>query len=182
MSWFSIVYKGLILTAIITFIISFFTEGKAAYGAEITGYSILIIAVMMVVINLFVKILNRKSENKGTIGEFFNLFLITLPFILMLITLIFVFYLLIYFKDKIMGGNLSPTFYSFNNINLLLVFIEIYILYTVLSEKNFENTGQFPKIKSNLLLLIAVLSIISTINVYIILKYFTTDGFTSFKI
>jgi uncharacterized membrane protein len=47
----------------------------------------------------------------------------------------------------------------------------------ILNTKEFEESGKISKILSSLLYLLGVLSLYSTMIIYIILKYFRTDGF-----
>ena len=46
--WYSGIYKGFIISSIILFVIGFLSEGKVSLGAYITGYSVLILGVMMI--------------------------------------------------------------------------------------------------------------------------------------
>ena len=178
--WFSSVYKGFIISALISFIIAFFTEGSASYGAYISGYSVLIIAIMMILLVLFNKILSSNPEG-STFGNLLKVFITSTPLLLMLAVIGFLFYMMITYKNIILEGNISKSYYSFNNINVILLLIQLYMIYNVTTSKNFENSGIFPRVTSNLILLIGILSGISSINIFIILKYFTTDGFTSSK-
>ena len=53
--WFSNVYKALILSSIVAFIIGISTQGTTSLGAYISGYSVLTIGVMMILLVLFNK-------------------------------------------------------------------------------------------------------------------------------
>ena len=46
--WYSTVYKGFIAASLVVFIIAFFTEGQTSLGSYIAGYSVLILAIMMI--------------------------------------------------------------------------------------------------------------------------------------
>ena len=57
-NWYNGIYKGFIITGIISFIIGFFSEGKVTLGAYIAGYSVLVLGIMMILLILFQNILN----------------------------------------------------------------------------------------------------------------------------
>ena len=52
-TWYSSVYKALILASVIAFAIGFFSQGNVSLGATLAGYSVLILAVMMILLILF---------------------------------------------------------------------------------------------------------------------------------
>jgi hypothetical protein len=49
-NWYASVYKALIMTSVIAFIISFYSTGTVSLGALLSGYSVLILAVMMILL------------------------------------------------------------------------------------------------------------------------------------
>ena len=55
--WYSSIYKAFIMTCVIAFIISFFSQGEVSLGAIITGYSVLILGILMILLILFQNIL-----------------------------------------------------------------------------------------------------------------------------
>jgi len=89
----------------------------------------------------------------------------------------FILYLLITYKNIIINSQVSPGYYSFSNITAILLLIQLYMVYTNISTPKFEETGKMSKVTSSIVLLIGVLTAISSIIMFTILKYFTTDGF-----
>ena len=61
--WYSSVYKAFIISAIISFVIGFFSEGNVSLGAYITGYSVLILGIMMILILLFNKPIKTNKQS-----------------------------------------------------------------------------------------------------------------------
>lgn len=178
--WFSKVYEAFILSSVIAFIIAFFTEGQVALGAYISGYFILILALMMILLVLFNRILGVPS-NDTSFQIFIRLITGSLPFLIMLGIIIFLFYLLINYQNKIIEKTVSPSYFSFNNIAVILLFIQIYTIYKILLDNQFQLTGKMSKLNSSLLLLLNTIIFICSTIIYIILKYYTTDGFTLLK-
>ena len=170
------IYKGLIISAIISFIIGFFSEGKVSLGSYITGYSVLILGIMMVLLILFNSIM-KITEGQSILQNLYTIFLTAGPFLLMLGVIAFILYLMIAYKSIILDNHVSNGYNSFSNINIILILIQLYIVYTNITTDSFEKTGKLSKVTSSVIYLLGVLSAISSIILYTILKYFTTDGF-----
>lgn len=91
----------------------------------------------------------------------------------------FILYLLINYYNKIKSGQISSNYNSFNNIIIMLILLQVYLVYKNIDNETFEMSGKISKITSSMIYLLGVLTMICSINLYIILKYFTTDGFKS---
>ena len=89
---------------------------------------------------------------------------------------------MITYKNNIIAGHVSSGYNSFSNIVSLLLFIQLYIVYTNISTETFESTGKISPLTSSIIYLLSVLSGICSVILFTILKYFTTDGFTVLKI
>ena len=176
--WYSAVYKGFILAGYISFIIGFFSEGKISLGAYIAGYSVLILAIMMILTILFNNIL-RVTQGLSTFKIIGAILLTTGPFLLMLAVIGFILYLMISYKDSIIEKHISSNYYSFSNISIILLLIQLYIVYKNISTERFEATGKISKVTSSIIYLLSVLSGICSIIIYTILRYFKTDGFST---
>lgn len=175
--WFSKVYEAFIISSIIAFIIAFFTNGQTALGAYISGYSILILALMMILLVLFNRILGAPAT-ETSYQILIRLIMTSSPFLIMLGIVIFLFYLIITYRERIIEKTISQSYFSFNNIALILLFIQLYTVYKILLDPQFQTTGKIPKVNSSLLLLLSTLIFICSTIIYIILKYYTTDGFS----
>ena len=183
--WYSSIYKAFIISAIISFVIGFFSEGNVSLGSYITGYSVLILGIMMILLILFnstMRITEGQSNN-GIYGIYDKILYAILlpagPFLLMLGVIAFILYLMIKYKPIILQDHVANGYHSFSNITVILILIQLYIVYTNITSDSFEKTGKISKVTSSLIYLLGVLSAISSIILYTILKYFTTDGFTS---
>jgi hypothetical protein len=176
--WYSSIYKAFIISAIISFVIGFFSEGKVSLGSYITGYSVLILGIMMILLILFNSIL-KITEGQSTLQIFYTILLTAGPFLLMLGVIAFILYLMIKYKSIIIQDHVANGYHSFSNINIILILIQLYIVYTNITSDTFEKTGKMSKVTSSVVYLLGVLSAISSIILFTILRYFTTDGFTS---
>jgi hypothetical protein len=177
-SWYQSIYKAFIISAIISFVIGFFSEGKVSLGSYITGYSVLILAIMMILLILFNSIM-KITEGQTILQILYTILLTTGPFLLMLGVIAFILYLMINYKSIILEDRVANGYHSFSNINVILILIQLYIVYTNITSDSFEKTGKMSKVTSSIIYLLGVLSAIASIILYTILRYFTTDGFTS---
>jgi hypothetical protein len=176
-----LIYKAFIFSSIISFIVGFFTQSSTSLNAYITGYSVLSLGILMILIMSFANILNI-TQNENIYNTLKIIFMISGPFLLIFSVIAFVLYLIINYKDKIINNHVAPGYNTFSNIILMLLLIQIYIIYNNINNERFEATGKISKVTSGIIYLIGTLSGISSIILYIILKYYSTDGFTSMNI
>uniref|UniRef100_A0A6C0EUP4 Uncharacterized protein n=1 Tax=viral metagenome TaxID=1070528 RepID=A0A6C0EUP4_9ZZZZ len=174
--WYAGIYKALISASVISFIISFFSSGNVSFGSILAGYSVLIMAIMMILLILFNNIF--KVPQSGTTFQIISSIIMTTgPFLLMLGLIGFIMYLIIFYMNPIMENKVSPSYFTFSNIAIILFLLQIYIVYTNISTEKFETTGKLNKITSSLMYLLGVLTTICSLILFTILKYFRTDGF-----
>ncbi len=175
-NWYSTIYKACIYASIVAFIIGFFTSSSASLGAYLAGYSALILAIMLILIILFSTVLKATSNN-STFQILYSIFITAGPFILMLGVISFVLYSLIVYKNNIIEGDIAPGYNSFSNIIVILLMIQLYLVINNINTDIFERTGKMSKVTSSMIYLLGVLTGISSIILYTILKYYSTDGF-----
>jgi hypothetical protein len=171
------IYKACIYASLVAFIIGFFTSSSASLGAYLAGYSALTLGVLMILVILFSHVL-KVSANNSTLQILYSIFITAGPFILMLGVISFVLYLLIQYKNNITEGHVSPSYNSFSNIIVILLMLQLYIVINNINTESFQASGKMSKVISSVIYLLGVLTAISSIILYTILKYYSTDGFT----
>lgn len=164
-----------LLTACLAFIIHFITTGNISLGSVTAGYIILIISIFMILIKLTERILNTTNTNSST-QRLLSIIMSTSPFMLLLIVISFILITIINHYQEIALGHVSQGYYTFSNISIILIIIQIGIIYRILNSVNYIQTGEVSKVSSSLILLLGTLTSISSIILYIILTFFTTDG------
>jgi hypothetical protein len=174
--WYSTIYKACIIAAVIAFIIGFFTQSQTSLGAYISGYSVLILGILMILVILLTDVL-KVSQNASAFQVLFSIMVTAGPFILILGVIGFVLYLLINYKNSIISGNVAPGYTSFSNIISILIFIQLYLVYTNIDTDKFQLTGKISRVITSFIYLLGVLTAICSIILYTILKYYSTDGF-----
>jgi len=180
-NWYSSVYKALILASVIAFIIGFFSQGNVSLGAILAGYSVLILAVMLILIIIFKNIL-KVTNGDSTFQVLWTMILTTGPFLLMLGVIGFILYLIINYKTIIVANHVSQSYFTFSNIAIILFLIQIYLVYTNIDSEKFAATGKMSKVTSSLIYLVGLLTWVCSLILFTVLKYYTTDGFKSIKL
>ena len=177
-SLYSNIYKALMITSIVSFIISILSSGDVSLGAEISGYSLLILSIIMITFIVITKYIT-KLKTQVNIQTILSTILISGPFILIFAIIGFILYSLIYYKNRITNGQVSSDFYIFNLWCIIILLIETFYLYNNLNNTDFELNGKISSLSISILYLMSVILGIMSIILYVILKYYQTDGFTN---
>jgi hypothetical protein len=169
--WYSSVYKGFIMTGILAIIIGFFSSGEISINSYISGFSIIILGLLMIMI-FFIKYLLQPSNLTPSI-------LVTIgPFLLMIGVMSFMLYLLINYRTNIVEQKATSGYYAFSTIFMILLLSQLYMVYININSPKFEETVNITKLTSSIIYLFGVLETITSIIIYTMLSYFRTDGFT----
>lgn len=174
--WYSTIYKACIYASIVAFIFGFFTTSTTSLGAYLAGYSVLILGIMMILVILFTHVL-KVTANDSSLQILYSIFMTSGPFILMLGVISFVLYSLIQYKNNIIAGHIAPSYNSFSNIIVILLMLQLFLVMNNINTEKFETTGKMSKVTSSMIYLLGVLTGMSSIILYTILKYYSTDGF-----
>lgn len=168
----SSIYKAFINVAFIAFIIGMSTTGTVSINCYQSGYVLLALSIMMILIQLLNNFQSKKDGSNSIGAIVLNL----LPLSMMLFIVSSLLYFNIIYRDIIVEGRVSLGFNTFSNIVIILLLIQTYIIYSAISSKSFQEKG-ISSVTSGTILLLAILTGISTNIIRTILKYFTTDGF-----
>ena len=179
--WYSTLYKSCIWVSLIMFLIGLFTQSETSLGAFIAGYSVLTLGILLILVILFANVL-RVTLGKSFFQTVAAMAMTAGPFILILGVVAIMLYLLIFYKQRIIDGHVAPGFNTFSGIISVLLFVQMFTLYNSIGSEMFEATGKLPRVTSALTYLLNVLTIISTVILFTILKYYSTDGFTLNKL
>lgn len=174
-NWYSSIYKSLLIASIVTFIIHMFSKGNMSLGALITGYSILIITILMILYVVLFNIL-QLTEKEGMFQTFLSMIITCGPFLLILNIIGFVLYLVINYRDRILEGRVPNGYFTFSNITVIMILLQLYILNSGINTEKFEYTKKLSSITTSVLYLYGVITAISSITLFMILKNFSADG------
>jgi hypothetical protein len=172
---YSNIYKAFLLVAITLFVTSYATTGASRFNANIVAYFILTISFLMMSLVVINNFLNYNSL--VNIKTFLQLFSMLGPIILLVFSVGFMMYLMINNKSAIMKNRVSNSYYTFSNIGLIFIGLQTYIFYQNIDTPMFKISGKIPSVPLGFIYLLGVFAVICIINMYIILKYFKTEGF-----
>lgn len=175
MTWDVYLWKSIIIAAVITFIIYMFTTGVNSLNAAIAGYSLLIITIMGILIQLIRKPITNQ-EGVSTLKMIWNILMLTGPFFIILSIIGLMLYLIISNKNPIINNEVSQSFNTFSNITLFLIFILIYFIYNNVMCDG-PQCGDTGKLDNSIMYFGSIVIMISTGIVYTILTFYRTDGF-----
>ena len=174
--WLTNIYKAFIYVSAILFIIALNTTGDNTINASISGYATMIVSVLLIM----TVILNGLTQNTKGISTFqlISTIFITLgPFLLILGIIAALLYLIITYKTIISEGHVSSYYGTFSFLSSILVLVQMYMIYDGINSEKFEKTNRLSKITLSILCLAAVLNSLCVMILFIILKYYTTDGY-----
>ena len=181
MTWDVYLWKSIIIAAVITFIIYMFTTGVNSLNASIAGYSLLIITILGIMIQLIRKPVTNQ-EGTSTLKMVMNILTLIGPFFIILAIIGFMLYLLISYKNPIINNQVSQSFKSFSNLTVFLIIITIYFIYNnIMCDGPQCGDSKSGNLNNCIMYLLSIITIASTGIVYTILTFYRTDGFQKMK-
>lgn len=174
LNWKTSFINAFMFTGAILFLMALFTTGGLSLGGYISGYACFLISILVIITLMFNQFLMNAPNNEMTSNLMGSMIYASGPFLITAGLFSFMLYMVIFYMERIKTENVSPGFYTFNTIIVLLSFIQFYFLYTASNDKM-----RMSKVTTNIMYLIGVFMGICAGIVYIILKYYSTDGFTT---
>jgi hypothetical protein len=141
-------------------LISFFTSGSATARATTVGYSAIGLGLMLII-----------GDTQTTTPNIYRLFVDCLPLWIMLFIIGFILFMTIKYFTIISESRVSTSYFTFSNIIIILFLAQLYIL----NKNNFELNG-FDMGMLGILAIGVIQIIVCLLVLYVILRYYTTDG------
>lgn len=176
-NWIQNIYKAFIYVSAILFIIALNTTGNNSINATISGYVTMIFSLLII---MFMVMNNFSQTTNGTqnyIQIIMNALITMGPFILLLAIIGFLLYIIISYRTIISEGHVSSYYYTFSFLSSILVLIQIFFIYNGTTSRSFQQTHLLSKITNSIVCFTAVINSICAIILFVILKYYTTDGY-----
>jgi hypothetical protein len=136
-NWYSSIYRAFLIGSAILFIIYMVTKGSLSLGAMITGYSVLLFSIIMILYIIVYNVL-QTTQKQSFFKSLLSMLFICGPFLLTFFIIGFVLYLVIKFKNKILLGRVSSGYNTFSNIIIILLLLQIYIVYNGINTDKFQ--------------------------------------------
>jgi cell shape-determining protein MreD len=176
--WFPSVCKAFIFAASLSFLIGILLNSPNSTDAYISGYSITLLATLLILTNAFSNIFRETSSGaSGIINLIYAIFMSIGPFGFMIALLGLVIYLITKNRALIINEDVPSNYIWYNESIVLLVMIQLLVIYTGVSSDKFDESGQISSLFASMLYLSSVLMLISYITLQSILTNYTTDGF-----
>ena len=143
-NWYDGTYKALLIAAIISFVIYFFSSGQSSLGALINGLVVLTFTLILILYTVLYNVIDG-LKNVSFFQSIFTILNVLGPFLMMLFVICLFLYLLVVNKERIIKGRVSKSYYTFSNIIILILLLEMYFLYKNVNSPNFETIKKFSK-------------------------------------
>jgi len=168
-----------IYTSLILFIMSFFTSSYTYIGSIICADASLSVALIIIMVDILYNLFNKSIERTSSQSLLFNVISSIGPFLFIFVILAFSVYYMTSFKDKILSGQVSPSYMTFNNMSTVLIILQTLVLFSAVTNKTYRQTGKISRITASLLYLVSLINVICLYTIYIVLNYYVTDGMAS---
>jgi hypothetical protein len=172
-SW---LYAGIVACVVVIIITTGQTNTSALYAFRGSYTGLLVAFTIICALLGMAKSVEFDSlySNLGLINRIIKYVFLFFPFLTVMAVLMWTLVLLHKYFDKISENKVSDYYTSFINTISILLFAQIYVLTSGISETSFKNF-QLSKKTASMLRLFGLLNIISVFTLQIILKYYTTD-------
>lgn len=163
------IYYSLIVAGIIAV---YFISGSSLNGT-IAGYAFIIAGLIIMVGYLVNNMRIKQAEGKNNTSA---MFYTVGPLISIICLIVYILYLLGIYFDRITGGNVSPGYYTFSSIFALILILQLVIFYYASRTKQYLDSFTISSSTSCAMILFTILNCVVVYTMYIILKYYSTDG------
>jgi hypothetical protein len=167
---YSFLYSLIVGSGIVIFMTTGQTDSTSV-NAFRSAYMILLCVFIFICVLIG---LNTNFGDSSIPMKVFKFMYLFYPFLAVMVIILWILVLLYKYYDKIIGNKVSDYYTSFMNVTSILLFIQIYVLISEITDKSFGGFSLSPKMAS-MLRLFALLNGISVITLGIVLKYYTTD-------
>jgi hypothetical protein len=165
-----------IYTSLILFIMSFFTSSYTYIGSIICADASLSVALIIIMVDILYNLFNKTIDRVSSQNMLFNVISSIGPFLFIFVILAFSVYYMVSFRERILNGQVSPSYMTFNNMSTILIIIQTLILFNAVTNKTYRQTGKISKITASLLYLVSLINTICLYTIFIVLNYYVTDG------
>lgn len=163
------------------FIILFLTlgiGGETGTMGKIVGFSFVLVGLIMFLSNTLSKIVrspNKESKSLLSIVTTLGPFIPAIGLLAWAITLFSQYF------DYIAKDQLTPSFSMFSTFLVLSNLFLIRMMYNNMNSKEFEKSQSVNKVSGMLMYLMEIITFVILISMFIIVRFFVTDGFKNYK-
>jgi hypothetical protein len=141
-------------------------------NTSVAALRIAYILLFLVMVFKAIFVCSRVKINPNDEFKYSKMIRLIYPFLPILTILFIIMILLFKFYDRITGGKVSDYYTSFMNLTSILIMIQFIIIFKELTESKLTLNEK----TTSVLKLLALLTLISVTIIYIVLKFYVTDG------
>ena len=175
---FKMVKRASMIAGFIILLMTLGGSGENQVWGMVIGYSFLLAATILFISNVVSKII--KSTNSKA-KSFISLMVSIGPFIVFLILLACIIILIGSYFREIAADDVTPSFYTLSTLSILVCLMITYLFNKNTSTEEFMKTQEVNKISGMVMYLLELLGFMIVISMFIILKFFVTDGYRNIR-
>lgn len=173
-TWFTVLYTSMFIVGASLLILSFTVSIQSVVYLSILGYSVLAVAIILILASIFN---NTLSVSNGKFGQFISiLFNSTGPFLLNIAVILFLLYLVITYQNSINSGNLAQQYYSFSMLSSVIMLMQVVLFYYGMQSSSYTREHKLPVMVNSFSYLLGIINVYIAVIIQTILKYYLTDG------
>ena len=171
---FQMVKNGVFLAGFLILFLTLGGGGENQTWGMIIGYSFLLTGAILFTSNIVSKLVKSKNTESKSI---LSLFVTLGPFFVFTVLLGCIVALLASYFQRIAKKQLTPAFEQLTTLSLLNTLILTYLFNRNTSTEEFKKTQEVNKVSGMIMYLMEILGFIIVISMFIVLKFYVTDGF-----
>lgn len=175
---FKMVKRASMIAGFIILLMTLGGSGENQVWGMVIGYSFLLAATILFVSNVTSKII-RSTNSKAK--SLISIMTTIGPFIVFLILLTCIIILIGSFFKQIAADSVTPSFHTLNTLSILVSLMITYLFNKNTSTEEFIKTQEVNKISGMVMYLLELLGFIIVISMFIILKFYVTDGYRNIR-
>ena len=154
------------------------TGGEMGTTGKIVGFSFVLVGLIMFLSNTLSKIIRSGSKESKSV---FSIAMTLGPFLPAMGLLAWAISMFSQYYDYIAKDQLTPSFNMFTTFLILISMFLVRMMYNNMNSKEFETTQMVNKVSGMIMYFMEVIMLVILISMFIILRFFVTDGFQSIK-
>ena len=175
---FSKVTSASLFAGFIILFLSLGMIGETGTTGKIVGFSFVLLGLIMFLSNTLSKIIRSGSKESKSV---FSIAMTLGPFLPAMGLLAWAISMFAQYFDYIAKDQLTPSFKMFTTFLILINMFLVRMMYNNMNSKEFETTQVVNKVSGMIMYFMEVIILVIMISMFIILRFFTTDGFESIK-
>ena len=153
-------------------------SGEVGTMGKIVGFSFVLVGLIMFLSNTLSKIVRSGNEESKSISSI----VVTLgPFIPAIALISWAIVMFSQYFDYIAKDMLTPSFNMFTTFLVLINLFLIRMMYNGMNSKEFETKQVINKVSGMLMYFMEIIALVIQISMFIILRFFVTDGFRTYR-